>query len=225
MIGSRLKRVAAYVEGNSLADIGSDHAYLPIYLINEGIIQSAVAGEIVDGPYQAAVKNVQNHQLTSVISVRKGSGLEVIDDGEVDCITICGMGGPLIGEILLAGQSKLASGPRLILQSNIHAAAVRTALQRLQYKITAEDIIKDKKHIYEVIVAEKGNMNLTAAEIKFGPFLLKEQNEYFNEKWLKEYKHLQHILETIQHKADQTDKAKEIEQQLKLYREAVHFAN
>ncbi|TDM04367.1 tRNA (adenine(22)-N(1))-methyltransferase [Macrococcus carouselicus] len=225
MIGNRLLKVAEYVKGERMADIGSDHAYLPIHLVSSEQISYAVAGEIVDGPFQAAAKNVASHGLSGRISVRKGSGLEVIEKGEVDCITICGMGGPLISDILLTGSKKLADKPRLILQSNIHSAAVRNALMKLGYQIIAEDIIKEKKHIYEIMVAEAGEMQLSDAEMKFGPYLLKEQNETFNEKWQKEYLHLQRIEQTIIDKPAQQEKLQEIEAQLKLYQEAIHFAN
>ncbi|TDL98132.1 tRNA (adenine(22)-N(1))-methyltransferase TrmK [Macrococcus brunensis] len=225
MIGTRLKKVADYVKGTTLADIGSDHAYLPIYLMQQHQIEQAVAGEIVEGPFQAAVRNVRSEGLSHKIQVRMGSGLEVIENGEVDCITICGMGGPLISDILLAGRSKLESKPRLILQSNIHSEAVRHALQSLGYQIVAEEIIKEKKHIYEIIVAEEGVMALTEAEMKFGPLLLREQSETFNEKWQKDYQHLTAIFETIKDKPLQQEKKEEIERQLKLYREAIHFAD
>ncbi|WJP96949.1 tRNA (adenine(22)-N(1))-methyltransferase [Macrococcus bovicus] len=225
MIGTRLMKVADYVTGTSVADIGSDHAYLPIYLVEQQRIERAVAGEVVEGPFQAAVRNVRSEGLADKIQVRLGSGLEVIDSGEVDCITICGMGGPLISDILLSGRAKLASRPRLILQSNIHSEAVRQALQTLGYKIIAEDILKEKKHIYEIIVAEEGVMSLTEAEMKFGPLLLQEQSETFNEKWQKEYRHLTAILETIKELPAQYKKKEEIERQLQLYQEVIHFAD
>src|SRR5690625_2583408 len=97
MLNQRLKTVAKYISGDALVDIGSDHAYLPIYAINEKIIKSAICGEIARGPYESSVKNVQQNKLTEVIKIRLGDGLSVIRQrDDVDTITICGMGGPLI---------------------------------------------------------------------------------------------------------------------------------
>ncbi|KAA1040082.1 tRNA (adenine(22)-N(1))-methyltransferase [Macrococcus equipercicus] len=222
MLSKRLEQVAAYVTGTTMADIGSDHAYLPIALVADGKVTSAVAGEVVDGPFQAAVNNVRAHGLTHKIAVRKGSGLEVIADGEVDSITICGMGGPLIADILLSGMNKLNSAPRLILQSNIHTASVRAALIKLGYTITAEEIIKEKRHIYEIVVADKQQpMTLTAAELKFGPLLMAERSPLFLEKWTREYNHLQRVKESIKDNPEQTERLKEIEQQLIMFKEVI----
>ncbi|WP_243719913.1 tRNA (adenine(22)-N(1))-methyltransferase [Macrococcus lamae] len=227
MLSKRLERVARFVTGQKMADIGSDHAYLPIALVTDQVVKTAVAGEIVDGPYKAAVKNVESHGLSHKIAVRKGSGLEVIDDGEVDTITICGMGGPLIADILLSEPHKLKSAPRLILQSNIHTASVREALVKLGYTIIAEDIIKEKRHIYEIVVAEKQPeiMTLSAAEMKFGPILMTQNTAVFNEKWLREYNHLKQVENNIKDNPEQKVRLKEIQRELMLFKGVISDDN
>lgn len=222
MLGNRLKQVASYVQGETLADIGSDHAYLPIYLIEENKIAEAVAGEVVEGPYQAAKKNVAAHGMSDRIAVRKGSGLEVIEGGEVDCITICGMGGPLIATILLDGREKLISKPRLVLQSNIHTAAVREALQILGYQIIEEAIVKERRHIYEIVVAVAGEMKLSDNEMKFGPLLMKEKNELFLEKWMREYDHLRRVYDSIKDNPMQPDKAMHLQKDINQLEEVLN---
>lgn len=101
-LSKRLEKVASFVpKGAIVADIGSDHAYLPCYLVHKGIIQKAVAGEVVKGPYQSALKKVKEEGLENQITVRLADGLEAIESADhVDTITIAGMGGSLIVSIL-----------------------------------------------------------------------------------------------------------------------------
>ncbi|MCE4956137.1 tRNA (adenine(22)-N(1))-methyltransferase [Macrococcoides caseolyticum] len=226
-INNRLKRVAKYIQHDKLADIGSDHAYLPLYVLERGIIKHAIAGEVVKGPYDAALQNVAKYNAQHAIEVRLGNGLDVIQEHEVDVITICGMGGPLIAEILQNGQEKLKTFPRLILQSNIHSEAVRKRLVSLGYEIIAEEIFKEKKHTYEIIVAEKAVKVITysAIEYKFGPLLLKEKNDVFKEKWQREYQHLLKVQQTIQHDAQHAQKYQSITNEINLLNEVLNNEN
>ena len=124
-LNQRLTSVCNYLVPGKLADIGSDHAYLPIYAIQNNLISSAIAGEVIKGPYEAARKNVLVNQLNDVIDVRLGDGLSVLSKNEsIQNITICGMGGPLIAKILKEGKEHLVQGPRLVLQSNIQTLSL-----------------------------------------------------------------------------------------------------
>ena len=143
-LNQRLLRVLILKQG-TLADIGSDHAYLPIYAIQNKICTSAIAGEVIKGPYKAAVNNVAENDLNESIDVRLGDGLAVINHADnIDNITICGMGGPLIASILKEGQEKLTYHPRLILQSNIQTQVLRNVLTSLNYEIIDEVILEEK---------------------------------------------------------------------------------
>ncbi|MGV2875138.1 tRNA (adenine(22)-N(1))-methyltransferase TrmK [Macrococcus capreoli] len=223
-LNQRLKTVAQYIQHTSLADIGSDHAYLPLYALEKGLIQRAIAGEVVKGPFDAAVQNVAKYNAQHAIDVRLGNGLEVIERGEVDVITICGMGGPLIAEIITSGKDKLQNYPRLILQSNIHSEAVRSALVTLGYEIIAEEILKEKKHTYEIIVAEKANVPLQYDDkaLKFGPLLIREKNDVFKEKWTREYRHLLNVQNAIEHEAQHASKYEQISKEITILKEVLY---
>lgn len=197
-IKNRLIRVADFVEGKRLADIGSDHAYLPIYLAKNNKISFAIAGEVVEGPYKSSIQNVADNNLEELIECRKGSGLEVVELADnIDVITICGMGGKLIADILEAGKKKLENRPQLILQPNVAGNLVREKLQQLNYNIIAEDILEEDGHIYEIIVAQYGTMELTETELIFGKFLPDNQNEAFKQKYKIELEKIDYILEQL----------------------------
>ena len=119
-LSKRLNRVAEYVSifGSSprrLLDIGSDHAYLPVYLTLNKLIDYAVAGEIAQGPYQSALSQVSSRDLSSKIEVRLGDGFQVMrDEDNINIVTICGMGGGLIQTILGEGYQRLQPNHLLI---------------------------------------------------------------------------------------------------------------
>lgn len=109
----------------------------------------------MEGPFLSAKKQVEDAQLTDQVEVRFGNGLEVITPGEVDCITIAGMGGTLIASILEAGKDKLDNGPRLILQPNVSAKSIRTWLMDNGWSLVGEEILEEDDKLYEILVAEK----------------------------------------------------------------------
>jgi len=102
----RLERVAAHVPaGARLADIGSDHAYLPVALLRRGAITAAVAGEVAVTPFHAAERSVRESGLNQRVSVRLADGLAAIEPGDaITAISICGMGGERIRDILDSGK-------------------------------------------------------------------------------------------------------------------------
>lgn len=228
----RLTRVASHVPiGAIVADIGSDHAYLPCYLVSQGLAERAIAGEVVKGPFESAKKQVKQEQLEDKIEVRLASGLEAIhpEDG-ITAITIAGMGGPLIVSILEQGNEKLAGVSRLILQPNVHAKAIREWAQTHHWTIIDEEIIKENNKIYEILVLERSSQPvvLTPAELLMGPVLMQQQTEAFQEKWQRESAQWTNIIASIE-STEQTleivDKKNELVQKIKLVEEVLNREN
>ncbi|EHI76970.1 hypothetical protein HMPREF9184_00763 [Streptococcus sp. oral taxon 058 str. F0407] len=202
MISKRLELVASFVpQGTILLDVGSDHAYLPIELVEKGQIERAIAGEVVEGPCQSAVKNVEAHGLKEKIQVRLANGLAAFEEeDQVSVITVAGMGGRLIATILEEGLDKLSNIQRLILQPNNREDDLRIWLQDHDFRIVAESILEEAGKFYEILVVEAGQMKLSASDIRFGPFLSKEVSPVFVQKWQKEATKLEFALGQIPEK-------------------------
>lgn len=229
-LSDRLAAVAKYVPKDArLADIGSDHAYLPCFLAKNSGITFAIAGEVAHGPYQSAKSNVAAEGLAEIISVRMGDGLEVIEPEEVDCITIAGMGGALIKSILENGKDKLNSVKRLVLQPNISAISIREWFIDNNWELVAEEIIEEDGKIYEVLIGEKGNPHRPyGADLEkgllMGPFLVEKQDEIFTKKWLAEKKNWQRIYEALEYAtetAETNEKKQELINRIKLVEEVL----
>ena len=208
-LSKRLETVGRFVpEAARLADIGSDHAYLPVALMLKGKIDFAIAGEVVKGPFESAKRQVMKNGLSERIEVRLANGLDAIEkDDQISAITIAGMGGSLIRDILESGRQnqRLSGEERLILQPNIGEKTLRTWLKENNYQIIAEEIIEENKKIYEIIVAEKKEqpIDYSEKELMFGPFLLEDKNATFSAKWQRELKQREVILEQLKNASEQ----------------------
>lgn len=217
-LSERLQRVADYVPAQArLADIGSDHAYLPCYLAKSGKIEYAIAGEVVEGPYQSARHEISDQGLNHSVVARLGNGLEVIvTDDNINTITICGMGGALICDILADGAAnyKLANRPLLILQPNVAESQLRIWLTQHQYDIISEDIVAENDKFYEIIVAVY-NVNpepLTLSEIQFGKYIKTTNPEGFKAKWTSVLERIQPVIERLGISQRNDDKLQEFKE-------------
>lgn len=201
-LSQRLRQVAEYIPENSrLADIGSDHAYLPAYAILEKKASFAIAGEVNEGPYMSAKKTVETYGLTDKIRVRHGNGLNVIEKGEVNTLVIAGMGGTLIQTILEEGKHKLTDDMTLILQPNIGAYGLRKWLTERHWVITGEAILEEDGHIYEMMTVQHHDKteSLKEEQLLMGPYLLqKKTNPVFQKKWKAEAEKTKQILMALE---------------------------
>ena len=169
-LGERLTRVASFVpNGLKVCDVGSDHAYLPVYLIQNDQITSAIAGEVVEGPYLSAKQTVRDYRMEDRIEVRLGDGLQILSkEDDITAVTICGMGGELISRILEAGYSggHLNGRERLILQPNVAEHFVREWLMNHSYRIVEETVVEDNHRLYEIILAEPVDKRVEYTELE-----------------------------------------------------------
>lgn len=225
-LSARLACVASLVPaGARVADIGSDHAYLPAALVLDGKIDFAIAGEVVKGPYENAVHEIKDHQLEGKVIPRLADGLAAIEPADkVDTITIAGMGGSLIASILEKGKDKLTEIKRLVLQPNVGESQLREWLMNNHYQIMNEKIIEEDNHIYEIIVAEPSVVpfRYSKYELDFGPFLLENKGPIFKKKWQEYLQREAHVIDQMQ-KAQQppVKKINEINQFLSQVKEAI----
>ena len=151
-LGPRLQAVASYVPvGAVLGDIGTDHAYLPVYLLQQKIIRKAIGVEKHKGPYESALQNVRSYGLAEWIDIRFGDGLKPLQKAEVDTLTIAGMGGTTILEILAGNPPVLEAVTRLILQPQGAEAQVRLSLLDQGWKIVDECLVEEDNRIYNVL--------------------------------------------------------------------------
>ena len=154
-LDKRLSAVASLVRpGSRLADIGTDHAYLPVHLVQAGVCPSAIASDIGAGPLDAARRTVTENGLTSEIALRLGDGLSTVSADEVDDIAIAGMGGETIAAILEAVTYVKDRRLRLILQPMTRAEDLRRWLLHNGFSILEEHLIIDGRHLYPVMAAE-----------------------------------------------------------------------
>ena len=177
-IGDRLEAIGKLVpQGCVLADIGTDHAYLPVWLLEQGKIASAIAGDIAEGPCLAAKNTVSMHGMKGKVEVRLGSGLKVLQAGEADCIAIAGMGASTMIEILEADMSLAVEAKRLVLQPMAGAASLRKWLIQNGWHIVAEDLVADGRHLYEIMAVERGESEaFSDAVLEIGPSLIEAKH-------------------------------------------------
>lgn len=145
----RLRMTADMVRcGSRLADIGTDHAYLPAVLILDGTVPSAIAADLRKGPLENADTTVRDNSIEDKVQLRISDGLSFIDSNEVDDIVIAGMGGILIAEILEKAPWVKNEKYKLILQPQSHSEDLRKFLYDNGFEITEEKSCFEDEKVY-----------------------------------------------------------------------------
>ncbi len=151
-------------KGKRVADIGTDHASLPIFLVGNGISNIALACDINIGPLNAAKKNIDAAGLSDKIDTKLTDGLEGIADFQPEDIYILGMGGELIWRIINDSDLPRNAGVRLILQPMTHTHDLRRGLYENGFNIVDETLVRDRDRIYQIIVAEYDGIKRSVSE-------------------------------------------------------------
>ncbi len=161
-IGARLSAIVNFAgKCDVIADVGTDHAYIPIYMVNNYLCKKALALDIKQGPIRAAEKNIEKFAKNKNIEIRLGYGLGPLKPGEADTVIIAGMSGIKISEILEKGYNKIA-GSKLILQPMQNLFCLKEYLYGNMYKIEDEILVKEGRKIHNIISIRKTGQKLKA---------------------------------------------------------------
>jgi tRNA (adenine22-N1)-methyltransferase len=218
LLSKRLETIANMVDQDDIVlDIGTDHGYLPIYLVSNQIIKLAVASDIKESPLKMALKNVDKANLKDKIKLVLSDGLEAITS-YFNTLVIAGVGPRTIINVLNKGKNKI-KGKTLILQSNVSSNLVREWLVSNNFKIIDEALVHEDNNYYEIIKAVNGKQILTSSDLYLGPFIKKIKNEtvinYFNlmhDKYSK-------LIKRIPKK--EIEKVKKIEEIIEIYKKRI----
>lgn len=204
MASKRLLQLAKMVpQGAVVADIGTDHAYLPGYLVQQGISPKVIAVEVNPGPLLVARDNIAKHQLGGRIELRQGNGLEPLHPGEVQVVVIAGMGGKTIVEVLEQSPRQVKSLEELILQPNVDAHLVRCWLLENGWALADEELVRENDRIYEIITAKQRKngrlgQGMDWGLLEAGPVLVAKNHPLLPCFLQEKVKHYRHVLDQLE---------------------------
>ncbi len=243
-LSKRLTAVASLVTaGYTVADIGTDHAYIPIYLVENGRIPRAVAMDVNRGPLERASENIRAHGLTDQIQTRLSDGFSALECGEADCAVIAGMGGGLTIRILKEGADVVQGLKECILQPQSEIEKVRAFLSEKGFLLIREDMAEEDGKYYpmmkvrppavskETVCAREaddettaggtgsqinGNEKWSETELRYGPLLLRDCHPVLREYLLREIRIREQILRGLKGNGSERaeQRIRELEQEL-----------
>lgn len=196
-LSERLKTISSMVpKCGVMADIGTDHGYLPIGLVKKGIVDKAYAMDINKGPLERAQRNIDRAGESEQVKTILSDGLENLP-ADVEVIVIAGMGGMLIGKILDKEAVRLKALKHMILSPHLDVDMLRKKVHALGFKIDNEVMVVDQGKYYNVMTCSKGQQRYTDIEYTYGQSLIEEQAEVFVT-YIEGLKHKnKHVLDTL----------------------------
>ena len=223
-----MKTVADMVtEGYKIADIGTDHGFVPISLIERKIIPSAIAMDVSQGPLEIAKDNINRAGFTDKIEVRQSDGFERLKSNEVDCAVLAGMGGNLIVRILSEHWQVTRSLKECIIQPQSEWEKVRRFLVEHDFAIIQEEMVKDagKYYLMMKVTVNKPESGWNEVELAFGKLLLGHKNSVLLEYLLKEVTIKAGILEQLKRETGEhiEERKKEVISEIELLRRGLDY--
>lgn len=221
-LSNRLYAVASLVETKeTIADIGTDHAYIPIYLIKEKKIKHAIAMDIHRGPLMRAKEHVAFEGVSKEIQLRLSDGADKLEKNEVQAVIIAGMGGNLVIHILEQGKEVLRTTEELILQPQSEIERVRTYLHKHGYTITKEEMVYEDGKFYPMmrVICKQDERTYRKMDDVYGYFLIKQKHPVLAQFLAKEeqqYKEIFQHVKDLSNNETQKDRLMELEQKIKL---------
>ncbi len=208
-LSRRLETIASFVpEGSAVADIGTDHGYIPIHLVQEGKAKHAIAMDVRKGPLLRAQAHIHEAGLEAHVEVRLSDGLLKLEQNEADCVVIAGMGGELIIHILEEGRGLWEGIPHWVLSPHSELDKVRRFLEEQEFFIERETMIKEEGKFYTVMGINRTNKagEKDAREIsyRYGRSLLESKDPVLKEYLKKEEEQLEQIIRGLSESGTET---------------------
>jgi len=218
-LSRRLETIASFVpEGSTVADIGTDHGYIPIHLVQEGKAKHAIAMDVRKGPLLRAQAHIHEAGLEAHVEVRLSDGLLKLEQNEADCVVIAGMGGELIIHILEEGRGLWEGIPHWVLSPHSELDKVRRFLEEQEFFTWRETMIKEEGKFYTIMginrtnkAGEKDNREIS---YRYGRSLIESKDPVLKEYLKKEEEQLEQIMRGLSE--SQTEAAVRRIEELKL---------
>lgn len=203
-LSDRLLAVASMVTpGSVVCDVGCDHGYVSIYLVDHQVCPRVIAMDVNEGPLKAAMEHVREAGLLPYIEIRLSDGLTALKPGEADCLIIAGMGGRLMERILTEGRGQIATMKEVILQPQSEIAAFRKFLREQGYALLSENMIFEDGKYYPMMKVAPGKVRNTETVLwqqvydRYGFLLLQEKHPVLHQFLVWEENHNRKIMEKL----------------------------
>ena len=224
-LSKRLSAVANLVtSGLVVADVGTDHGYIPIFLLESGKCEKAFAMDVNEGPLKRARDHIAIHGLSRKIELRLSDGVKALEPGECECVVIAGMGGGLAIKILEEGKEVFQSLKEFILQPQSELTKVREYLWQEGYQVVAEDMVEEDGKFYPMMKVTKGtDEEYSNIELRYGRNLLKDNHPVLNIFWEKEVRSKENILKNLEKQSGEhiDIRKRELQEELSRVKEAL----
>jgi len=218
-LSRRLETIASFVpEGSAVADIGTDHGYIPIHLVQEGKAKHAIAMDVRKGPLLRAQAHIHEAGLEAHVEVRLSDGLLKLEQNEADCVVIAGMGGELIIHILEEGRGLWEGIPHWVLSPHSELDKVRRFLEEQEFFTERETMIKEEGKFYTVMginrMNKAGEKDEREISYRYGRSLIESKDPVLKEYLKKEEEQLEQIMSGLS--VSETESARRRMEELKL---------